>query len=161
MIELAPVIVDNEPSIMVYAIRGISNNPNKKGFNPLKLDTKSKVSVKLNFDDIVKILQVTKNKKDEVTFMRTPNEKIINVKSIDHEHIVIGVNKVAVRIEKTVLQQWLLFMLDAMKYKIEINRISRRNTDVGSTYAEKIIPPSQRTSNAVYIDDEDIIEEEE
>lgn len=111
------------PIIFVNAIQGDF----KGDFKGTTLKTETKISIKLSFDEIIKLLYAIKNKSD-ISFMRDNANRNINFKFED-SYYLISMNKVGVKIEATVLYEFLMFGLNVAKNQIRLMEIGRPNVD--------------------------------
>lgn len=111
------------PIIFVNAIQGDF----KGDFKGTTLKTETKISIKLSFDEIIKLLYAIKNKSD-INFMRDNVNRNINFKFED-SYYLISMNKVGVKIEATVLYEFLMFGLNVAKNQIRLMEIGRPSVD--------------------------------
>lgn len=119
-------VIDKEsqlPMIFVNAIQG-DHRGDFKG-TALKIDTK--ITSKLSFEEIIKLLYAIKNKSD-INFMRDNVNKNINFKFED-SYCIVNMNKVGVKIEVTVLYEFLMFGLNVAKNQIKLMEIGRPSVD--------------------------------
>jgi hypothetical protein len=119
-------VIDKEsqlPMIFVNAIQG-DYKGDFKG-TALKIDTK--ITSKLSFDEIIKLLYAIKNKRD-INFVRDNVNKNINFKFEDL-YCLISMNKVGVKIEAIVLYEFLMFGLNVAKNQIKLLEIGRPSVD--------------------------------
>lgn len=119
-------VIDKEtqlPMIFVNAIQG----DYKGDFKGTALRTDSKLTSKLSFEEIIKLLYAIKNKSD-INFMRDNVNRNINFK-FEGAYCLISMNKVGVKIEATVLYEFLMFGLNVAKNQIKLMEIARPTVD--------------------------------
>jgi len=119
-------VIDKEsqlPMIFVNAIQG-DYKGDFKG-TALKIDTK--ITSKLSFEEIIKLLYAIKNKSD-INFMRDNVNRNINFKFED-SYCLISMNKVGVKIESIVLYEFLMFGLNVAKNQIKLMEVGRSTVD--------------------------------
>jgi hypothetical protein len=119
-------VIDKEsqlPMVFINAIQG-DYKGDFKG-TALKIDTK--ITTRLSFEEIIKLLYAIKNKSD-INFMRDNVNRNINFKFED-TYCLISMNKVGVKIEAIVLYEFLMFGLNIAKNQIKLMEVGRPNVD--------------------------------